>query len=116
MIKKYLFTGITLLVLGLSSCVLNSKFSKSGDYQENEKIPDLHLIVIGDKETKEAMNYLNQFLIDSLVKRNVKTTKIYHCCRDKDTDVNSLMPKLLPTDYRPCKKINYAESRIGKFL
>jgi hypothetical protein len=98
---RYSFIGIALLTFGLSSCVLNSKFTQSGDYQANTKISDLHLVVVGDKETKEAMDYLSQFLTDSLTKNNVKTTKIYHCCRDKDTDLNSLITKMVPTDYKP---------------
>lgn len=101
MIKKYLFLGITLLNLELGGCILNSKFSRSEDYQENTKVSDLHLIVIGDKETKEAMSYLNQFLKDSLIKNNIKTTETYYCCRDKDTNMNSLIPKLLPPNYKP---------------
>lgn len=101
MIRKYLFIGIALLTSGLSSCVLNSKFIQSADYQTSSKVSDLHLAVLGDKDTKEAMDYLSKFLTDSLTKIGIHTTPIYHCCRDKDTDVNSLILEMLPTDYKP---------------
>lgn len=101
MTKKYLLLVISLFACGLSSCILDSKFSQSADYQEKEKLSDIHLVVVGDKDTKEAMSYLSEFLADSLIKNNIKMTKIYHCCRDKDTDMSSLLPGLLPNDHIP---------------
>jgi len=112
MIGKYSFIGIALFTFGLSGCVLSSKFTQSGDYQANTKVSGLHLAVVGDKDTKEAMDYLGQFLTDSLTKKNIKTTKKYHCCRDKDTDLNSLIPKMLPTDYKPDHILTVVISKV----
>ena len=110
--KKIFLIGITLLTFSLSSCVLNSEFTHSGDYQKNTELSDLHLIVVGDKNTTDAMNYLGEFLTDSLLKSNIKTTKLYHCCRDKDTDMNSLIPKLLPNDYKPNSILTVVISKV----
>ena len=62
MTKKYSFILFVLLAFGLNSCVLNSKFSQSSNYLDAQKVSDLHLVVIGDKDTKEAMNYVSQIL------------------------------------------------------
>ena len=101
MIKYYLWLGIATLTFGVTSCTLKSKFSKSDDYQGSSRLSELHLVVVGDESTKKAMSYVNDFLTDSLAKKNIKLTKTYHCCRDKETDMSLLFPKLLPTDYRP---------------
>ena len=112
MTKKYSFILFVLLAFGLNSCVLNSKFSQSSNYLDAQKVSDLHLVVIGDKDTKEAMNYVSQFLADSLIKNKIKTSKVYSCCRDKDTDMNAFISNMLPTDHKPDNVLTVAVSKV----
>lgn len=101
-----------LLLAGITGCTLNSKFSQSGNYLEARAVSNLHLVVVGDKDTGEAMRYVGQFLADSLAKRNIKTSNAYHCCRDQNTDMNALIPGLLPTDHRPDNVLTVAVSKV----
>ncbi|MCI1187229.1 hypothetical protein MON38_07330 [Hymenobacter sp. DH14] len=112
MTKVYSFILLGILAFGLNSCVLNSKFSQSSNYQEAQKVSDLHLVVIGDKDTKEAMNYVSQFLADSLIKNKINTSKAYNCCRDKDTDMNAFILNMLPTDHKPDNVLTVAVSKV----
>lgn len=112
MTKKYSFILFALLAFGLNSCVLSSGFLQSSNYLEARKVTDLHLAVIGDKDTKEAMNYVSQFLADSLIRNKIKTSKTYSCCRDKDTDMNAFISNMLPADHKPDNILTVAVSKV----
>jgi len=112
-LRVYTFTIIVLLLaFCLSGCRLHSKFSKSDSFSESEKVSDLYVIVVGDKDTKAAMNYLNDFLTDSLKKSNISVGKVFYCCRDEKTDLNTLIPTLLPNNKRPNHVLTIVITRV----
>jgi hypothetical protein len=82
-------------VLLLSSCGPSVSISTTR-LAVREKMNPVHVVVMGDYETDNAMNYVKQLLSDSLKKNFIDVTSTYTCCRNKATDVNKRIEELLP--------------------
>ena len=92
---KYLCYLIISSVFFLSSCGPTVRISTTR-LEAREKMNPVHVIVMGDYETDNAMNYVKQLLTDSLKNNSIEVTSTYTCCRNKATDVNKRIEALLP--------------------
>jgi len=92
MIKR--FTFLLLIIVNLSGCI-TANFDNSTEFKENKKVSRVYVIVVGDKQSEDCLNYYKNFLIDSLKTNNIQVDGMYECCVNNKTDLNEYMHNLL---------------------
>ena len=63
---------------------------KSSTYTELDAIEQLHLLVVGSKETSDSFRYLKQYMSDSL-SNNFTVTSAYTCCIGPKISVSEVL-------------------------
>ncbi len=91
-------TKLLIALLVLTGCGPVAKFKNSTNYNEQVKPRNVYVFVVGDKDTKNCLNYYEGFLLDSLKSNHVDTDGTYYCCRDKNTKIGDVIRENLPKD------------------
>lgn len=82
----------------LSSCSLQSaEFLTKTAYTGKQKLKNVFVVVVSDKDTKDCMQYYENFLIDSLKKSDIDAEGTFYCCRNKNSDMVDIINSSLPS-------------------
>lgn len=105
-----------ILAVALGGCNFQSaKFTTKTNYTGTERLKNVYVIVVSDKNTNNCMHYYQTFLVDSLKSYNINADGAFYCCRDKYSDMNAILNSELPQnkDYQNVLTVVITKTVVG---